>query len=349
MTERAEKLRGYAFSFAVAIAGGALMTWLNAPLPWFIGPMVANAVFSIGGAPVRGPLFLRPFALPVLGVVLGSAFMPEIFRHAMSWAISLAMIPVFIAVSTSVNFFYFRKVAGKDFVTAYLSSVPAGLSDMVLLGEEYGGDTRQIAIAQSMRIIISVLGIALLLVLLKGVTGSSAPRPVIGLTDIPPVEMLLLLGCAGLGPLTGRLLRLPARAMLGALLLSAVAHLVGVLHTPPPTIISLSAQLIIGSCIGARFAGMSALSAVVSMMHGFVASLMAIAVSAGVAVLSVTFAGLDYYEALLGYSPGGLMEMSLLALAIHESVAYVTIAHTLRYVFVMFAAIFLFNRLTPRI
>lgn len=349
MTETTANLRGYAIAFGLGLVGGACMSWLNGPLPWFIGPMVANAVFAIAGGPTRGPNFLRPAALPILGVVLGSAFLPEIFAKAATWSVALAMIPVFIALSTSLNYLYFRRIARRDPVTAYLSSVPAGINDMILLGEEYGGDTRQIALAQSMRIMISVLGIALLLVLAKGVSGSSAPRPVIGVTDLAPSEAILLLTCAALGPLVGRLLRLPARFMLGALLLSAGAHLTGLLHSAPPTLFSLAAQLVLGSCIGARFAGVSPRSAAASLMHGFVSSLLAITVSASVALLAVWLAGLDYFEALLGYSPGGLMEMSLLALAIHESVAYVTIAHTLRYVIVMLTAITLFHRFRRRL
>ena len=348
LTDFQTRLRGYGLAFGLGLAGGALFDWLNSPLPWFIGPMLANAIFAIAGAPVLGPNFLRPVALPVLGVVLGSAFVPEIFANASSWAISLAMIPLFIIVSTAVNFTYFRKMARQDKVTAYLSSVPAGLNDMVLLGDEYGGDTRQIALAHAMRIMISVIGIAALLVLVKGVSGSAAPRPVLHVTDLSLKAGLILAGCAVLGPTVGRLLRLPAKAMLGALLLSAAAHLSGLVHDGPPTLFSLAAQLVLGSCIGARFAGVPLASAALSLLHGLVSALLSISVSASVATLAVIFAGLDYFEALLGYSPGGLMEMSLLALAINQSVAYVTIAHTARYVFVMFAAVFLFHRLQTR-
>lgn len=348
MSTRTDRITGYSISLALGVSGGFLFSWMNSPLPWFIGPMLLNAGFAIGGVSVLGPNFMRPVALPVLGVVLGSAFMPEIFTNAASWAISLALIPLFIVLSTLVNFTYFRRIAHQDPITAYLASVPGGLNDMVLLGEEYGGDTRQIALAQSMRVMISVLGIALILVLAKGVTGSSAPRPVLHLTDVTPHEALLMLVCAALGPFIGRILRLPARFMLGALLLSGTAHLTGLLHTSAPTIFSLSAQLILGSCIGARFVGVSLGSAALSMLHGLVSAILAIAVSAAVALLAVSIAGLDYFEALLGYSPGGLMEMSLLALAINQSVAYVTISHTVRYLVVMFTAIFVFHVLRKR-
>lgn len=342
------QISGLTLAFAIGLAGGAGADWIGAPLPWFIGPMVLTALFAIAGAPIRSPNFLRPMALPILGAVLGSAFMPSIFANVAAWALSLSMIPLFILLSTVLSFAYFRLVARKDFVTSYLSSVPGGFNDMILMGEEKGGDARQIALAHSMRVLVSVVGIALFLVLTQDATGDATARPFTRFEDVAPVELVLLLVCVALGPTVGRVLRLPAAPILGALLLSATAHLVGWLHTPPPTLLSLAAQLVMGTGIGARFAGMSISSAAASMGHGAASAVIATAVSAFTAFLAVVWAGLDFNAALLGYAPGGLMEMSLLAVAVHQSVAYVTIAHTLRYVLIMFTAFLIFHAMHRR-
>ena len=340
--------RGYALAILLGLPGGALLQYIGSPLPWFLGPMLTNAVFALMGVPVVGPTFLRPYALPVLGVMLGSAFMPEIFRNLSVWAVSLAMIPAYAILSTAANYLYYRRVAHSDPVTSYFASVPGGLNDMILLGEEYGGDTRQIALAHSMRIIVSVLFIALLLVLFLDVSGASAQRRIIRFSDPELGDAAILLACAVIGPVLGRFLRFPARQMLGPLLLSAAAHLAGLVEIGPPTVLSLAAQFVLGICIGARFAGVSFGSAAMSMFHALISASLALAFSAVVALVVMSVAGVDFFGAFLGYAPGGMMEMSLLALAIGQSVAYVTVAHTMRYVFVMLVAPVLFHGLRRR-
>ncbi|WP_058248828.1 AbrB family transcriptional regulator [Tropicibacter naphthalenivorans] len=334
---------GYAMALLLGIIGGALADWLNAPLPWFVGPMVVNTFAALMGAPVIGPNFLRPIALPALGVVLGAAFLPEIFANLRQWALPLGLIPVFILISTFVNYVFFRRIAREDAITAYLSSVPGGLTDMILLGEAYGGNTRQIALAHSMRVMVSVLAIAFVVVWHSGSVGQGAPRPVTHLGDVGLRDGAVLLACAVLGPWVAKALRIPAGLMLGALLLSAVAHLTGVTRAPVPTVVSLGAQLVLGTSVGARFAGVTFGSAARSMGFGLASSLVSLVVSAAMALVPVWLVGLDYFEALLGYAPGGMMEMSLLALAINQSVAYVTVAHIIRYVLVMLTAIGAFH------
>ncbi|AJE49151.1 AbrB family transcriptional regulator [Celeribacter indicus] len=342
------RLTGYGLAAALGLVGGFCFQWIGSPLPWFLGPMLFNAVFAIAGAPILGPDVLRPIALPVLGVMLGSAFLPEIFRNAGAWALSLGLIPFYVALSSGVNYAYFRRIARRDPVTSFFSSVPGGLNDMIILGEEYGGDTRQIALSHSMRILVSVLFLALTLVLMLGVSGRAIPRPVTHLSDISPAGGLVLLGCAVAGPFLGRVLRFPARYLLGPLFLSATAHLAGAVESGPPTLLSLSAQFVLGTGVGARFAGVSFASAALSMLHGMISSLIALAISAAIAVVALQAADIAFFEAFLGYAPGGMMEMSLLALAIGQSVAYVTIAHVTRYVIVMFTAPTVFSRLRTR-
>lgn len=340
---------GYALGAVLGIIGGIVMQAIGSPLPWYIGPLMFNAIPALAGVPVRGLNMLRPVALPVLGVVLGSAFLPDIFANAGAFVFALSLIPVFIVASTSVNYLYYRRVAHLDPITSYLSSVPGGLNDMVLMGEQSGGDSRQIALSHSLRVIVSVVGIAVLVVLIAGdQNGQAGERGLVAFGEVPPLELLILFGCAAFGPLAGRLLRIPARAILGALILSAIAHLTEVVHTAPPTTISRAAQMVLGGAVGASFAGMHLRVVARSIMHGLIAAVLAICVSGSIALVAYLAGGMDFFASLLSYAPGGLMEMSLLALAINQSVAFVTIAHTMRYVIVMFTAIFIFNLLHKR-
>lgn len=337
--------KGYAISFVLGLCGALLALWINAPLPWFLGPMMANAAAAISGVPLKGPDFLRPVALPVLGVMLGSAFHPEIFRHVGTWAISFGLLPAYVIVTSAVCYVYYRKIAGRDRVTSYFASMPGGLTDMVLLGEIFGGDVRQIALSHSVRILVVVTAVAVFFGLFFDVSNQSAARPTTHLYDLGFVEAIVLVLCAVVGPAFARLLRIPAHFMLGPLILSALAHLTSLAELGPPTVLSLAAQFVLGAGVGARFSGISFASAAGNMLHGTMAAVLALLCSALAAFAVVALAGLDFFEGFLGYAPGGMMEMSMLALAINQSVAYVSLCHTFRFALVMFAAPVVFQLL----
>lgn len=310
--------------------------------------MMANSIAAISGIRLKGPDFLRPVALPILGVMLGSAFHPDILRQAGTWAISFALLPIYVIVTSAVNYAYYRKVARKDPVTSYFSSMPGGLTDMVLIGEELGGDARQIALSHSVRILVVVAAVALFFTIFLGASNQSAARPSTGVYDLGLIEMGVLMLCAVLGPSLGRLLRFPARFMLGPLFLSAVAHLTSLAELGPPTALSLAAQFVLGAGVGARFAGVSFTAAAGSLFHGLIAAVLALLCSALAAVAILELAGIDFFEGFLGYAPGGMMEMSMLALAINQSVAYVSLCHTFRFTFVMFVSPIAFRLLRAK-
>lgn len=343
-----EERRGYSISFALGLGGALGALWIGLPLPWFLGPMIANAAAAIAGVHLKGPDFLRPIALPILGVMLGSAFYPEIIGRIGTWAISFALLPAYVIFTSVVCYSYFRKVAGKDHVTSYFASMPGGLTDMVLLGEAYGGDVRQIALAHSVRILVVVTAVALFFGFLFDVSGQSGARPTTHMTDLGFVEAIVLVLCAVVGPAFARRLRIPAHLMLGPLILSAVAHLTSVSELGPPTVLSLAAQFVLGAGVGARFSGITLSEAAGSMMHGVVAAVLGLLCSALAAFAVVTIAGVDFFEGFLGYAPGGMMEMSMLALAINQSVAFVSLCHTLRFAIVMFAAPVVFQFLRTK-
>ena len=50
------------------------------------------------------------------------------------------MVPLYVLLISSVGYPFFRKVLGYDPPTAYYSSMPGGLQDMVVFGIEAGGN-----------------------------------------------------------------------------------------------------------------------------------------------------------------------------------------------------------------
>ena len=69
-------MKKFVYSIGLGIIGGALGNYLDIPLGWLLGAMVANMVASMQGLSLEIPNWLRTIALAALGVMLGTAFSP---------------------------------------------------------------------------------------------------------------------------------------------------------------------------------------------------------------------------------------------------------------------------------
>ena len=324
----------YLPALALGIVCGWIASRLGVPLPWMLGPMLGCGAASLAGAPLRSPMRLRPIVVPVIGVMLGSGFHPDLFDHVAAWTGTLLLLPPFLLLAGASSYVVFRRMGAYDPATAFYSAAPGGLNEMVLMGEEAGGDGNRIALAHSMRIFVVISAIALVFALFFGAR-SAGNAQVVGFGDLTPVELALLLGCAVFGAIAGERLRLPAAGLFGPMLASAVVHFTGVVSLPPPTLVVIAAQVVIGTILGCRFVGARLADTGRDMLLCVIATVAMLLVTFVFSVLVTWATGTATSQAALAFSPGGLAEMSLLALAMGEDVAYVATLHMVRIVIVL--------------
>lgn len=138
------------------------------------------------------------------------------------------------------------------------------------------------------------------------------------------------------GVVIGRLTRMPAYFLLGPMLASAALYASGVTDFDLPTPVMSLAQFVVGATVGCRFAGTAPrlVLRVLAISAGATALLLALTIGFAAAVASV--AGDPVEAILLAYSPGGLAEMSLVALSLDIEVAFVVCHHIAR-VFIVIA------------
>ncbi|MEK9661130.1 MAG: AbrB family transcriptional regulator, partial [Alphaproteobacteria bacterium] len=108
--------------------------------------------------------------------------------------------------------------------------------------------------------------------------------------------------------------------------------------SPPVVVVSL-AQVILGSAVGARFSGMRLREVARYLGLGAVASVMLLSLTVVYALVLQQFMDVPFGAFILAFSPGGLTEMSLVALAMQIDVAFVATHHMVR--------IFIVVALTP--
>lgn len=336
-----------AFALALGAMGGWIFAQLRMPLPWMIGAMCVTTAAALMRAPVLMPQSLRGTMIAVLGTMLGSAFKPEVLDHAVKWSGSLiGLLVLIVAIGGSVVFLLMR-FGGLDRPTAYFSAAPGGFSEMLMLGSSHGGDERTISLFHSVRILLTVLIIPFWFRIVYGYTPGVATG-LGGISDIQIADAAILTACAIVGYVVGKRIRIPAAALVGPMTLSAAAHLSGLTQASPPTEIVNLAQVVIGTGVGVRFAGVDARKMFRTMLLGAGISIYMLVVAAAFALVLEPLTGLPFTGLILAFSPGGLAEMTLISLALGIDTAFVSTHHLIRMVVLVIFAPLFYRLLAPK-
>lgn len=340
---RFPRIRAVALALALGAGGGTGFYLLDLPLPWMLGSMTVCTVAALSGARPMVPFSLRSVMIAVLGVMLGSAFTPELWDQVPRWSVSLTALFAAMAATTLLAMTYLRRVAGLGTVTAYFSAAPGGLNEMVMTGGAMGGDERAIAMIHALRVLLIVFAIPLGFRLITGVHGASMSSAMGSLLALPPLDAAVLAACGLGGALVGGVLRFPAAGLTGPMAASAVLHLAGLTASHPPAELVILAQVITGAGLGSRFSGLRWGDVAGTAKVALGSTAIMVVISAGGAAGLSLLTGLPFTLLLLAFVPGGIAEMCLIALSLGQDVAFVSTHHVLRVVMVIVAAPLVFR------
>lgn len=338
-------LIGQLLSLIIGVLSGLAAYVAGMPLPWMLGSMIGNMAFALAGAPIAGPTILRPYVIPILGVMLGSAITADILSQLGGWMLTVVVLPVYLAVAATLSFVVYRKIGGYDPVTAYYSAMPGGLNEMLILGGEAGGNERKIALAHAARVLLVILFVALFFGLFLGVRSGVNTSNWIPLGAPSALDYVYLFGAALVGSWVGKKARLPASAVFGPMIVSGILHAFKFVEVAPPSVFVIASQIVVGSIIGTRFIGATwrELRADVGLAVLGTGVMLIVAVCFGAAIAWASQMSIS--QAFLAFAPGGLTEMSLLTLAMHQDVVYVSTMHIIRITVVVGIAAYVFGLL----
>ena len=319
------------FALGLGLAGGAVGNYLGIPLGWLLGAIVANMVASMHNVSVAVPVPLRRAALTVLGVMIGSAFTPQLLNQVDEWGYSIAAMVVFLILAVMWAYFYGRRITHFDKRTALFAGIPGGLGEMIMLGWTMGANPRTTSLAQSARLLTILVVVPLLLRVLADLeVGANTTLESASPSALDLREIVVIAGCAVAAGFVARLVRAPAPFLVGPMLATAALHLSGFSDSRPPAELIAVTQVVIGSGIGATFAGatLRELIRTFSLSIGLTLSLLALVVVFAFGVSSYT--QFSFPMLMLAFTPGGIAEMGILALLLGVDPVFVSTHHTIR-------------------
>ncbi len=335
-----QRLPGILRALAIGVPAGWLFDWLDTPIPWMIGPMIAVAAVNLGG--ITG--FAPPYARQTGQVILGSAV--ALYFTAPMVAVLGANMGAIAAATASafmiggIGALVLSRVSGVDGKSSFFASIPGGAMAMAVLADRYGASVPPVAVAHSLRVSIVVIVVPFALTYGGIPLEAAAYRPQL------PLDALILVPWIAFGFLLGEIserLGLQNGYLLTPIFFGAALTFGGVELSAVPDWMTDFAQLMFGLVLGARFQRDFFVRYRLFIPFALLNALFILIVSALVAlVLSWTF-GLPIATMLIATAPGGLAEMTILAQALQVGVPLVVAFHIFRVLVVNMATPYIYT------
>lgn len=330
--------------FLIGGAGAIVFYVLKLPLPFFLGSLAFSLVAAIMHVSIGVP---KSFSVPVrcvLGVTIGTAFTPALLAQLPGMTGSLAMFVPYTALLIVVGQLFFERIAGFDRATAFFSSMPGGLTDMVMMSADAGGNQRAVTLIQSTRIVLLVFLVPIWLQFQDGIKVGGAIVQTRHLWETSLLDLVVLLGLGWAGWRGAEWLKLAGAPIVGPMLASAVVHAAGLTAAKVPFEILTFSQVALGIMLGARFRGLTLHEFATTMVWGIAYTVILLALSVMAALAIERLTGFGHVAVLLAYAPGGQTELNLLAFILGTDVAFVALHHLVRLAIVILGAQIVFAR-----
>jgi len=324
------------FAFSIGLSGALIFLTLGVPLPWLLGPITACLSAALVGIPMKGVTVVNEGMRTILGVAVGATFTPALlFSMGGMWQ-TLLLIPIMVLCIGFIGVPYFQKVCGYDWATSYYCAMPGGLQDILVFGEEAGGNIRTLSLIHATRVLVIVVTLPFIL---QGYWGAELNTPPgVPASSLPIDQIILMLVCAIIGWRVAKHFNMLGASILGPLILTASISLAGFLHQRPPAEAVWLAQFFIGMTVGVKYAGITVQEIRKDVTAGLGFCLILI-------LFTLIFSEFIYIlnlappmETILSFAPGGQAELTVLALIVGADMAFVVAHHVLRMSIVILGA-----------
>ena len=329
-------MNNHLITHTICLSGAIIFLWLKLPLPWLFGPLFSCLLAALIGINLYSIKILSDAMRTILGVAVGATVTLSFLLALPGFWNTLIFIPITVILSGIIGVWYFQKLCGYDFPTAYYSSMPGGLQDMLVFGEEAGGNVRAMSLIHATRVLVIIIALPTLLTFIWGISLDKPPGDPIRNFEI---EQLIILGICGIaGWKIASFLGMFGASILGPLILTAIASITGILHTRPPVEAIWAAQYFIALGIGVKYVGVTAQEIRKDILTGLGFCIFLLVITLSIVSLVINYNLAPAVDAILSMAPGGQAELVVITLIVGADLGFVVAHHLFRIFIVILGA-----------
>ena len=336
-------IRSLATTFIIAVTAGQFCQYFGLPAPFLLGSLFGAWCVGASVATVQNNLGVpRWFHVPVilgLGTLIGSNFGPDTIPQMHNWATSMMAMIVATILATLAGLFLIR-IRRYEFTLALLGCIPGGQAEVIMISRDLVDKDYVVALFHMVRVALVFCSTPLILAIMQGQDAVDASNAALlampSIMTLPPQTVFLFVAISVIALPAARVLRLPMPHLVGPLILSSTLHILGTIEIPRISEFVILAQLTIGGAVGARLAKVPFLELAGYLRDAIISAAIVLSTYGLTAITLASWTSIDFMKLLLAFIPGGLYEVTLLALIFGFDIAFVAFHHTVRVMMVFF-------------
>ncbi|MDA7457964.1 AbrB family transcriptional regulator [Candidatus Pelagibacter ubique] len=318
----------------ISIPSAIVADYFNIPLAWMLGPMLAVSIAALSGLNIRMPKLALSSILIVLGLHIGNYIDQNLINQMTEWVWTSIIMFVYILISILIVSKYLQKFSGYNVKTSIFSAAPGALGPLMILAENEKSDLSQVATSHLIRLIIIITVIPFFVVNYS--TNEALTIEKFNYLDQNHSHLLILLIGSILLIFLFDKIGVPAALLSGTLVASGILQITEVASYKLPDESINFCLLILGASVGCRFADKSLKEVVGNSFHSLVATVILVALGLLAAIVAAYFVDTNFLTLLLSFSPGGIYEVAVIAIAFDLDPNFVAFHHIIRLLMILF-------------
>jgi len=318
----------------ISFPGAIIAEYYNIPLAWFLGPMIITSIAALSGLKIIMPKIVLSFILIILGLHIGNYIDQNLFDQMINWIWTSLIMLVYIIICILIVAKYLKKFANYGEKASIFSAAPGALGPLMILAENEKTDLSQVATSHLIRLIIIITVIPFIIV--NNSDNNILLNNDFNYIDQNHLNLILLIIASLFFIFIFDKIKIPAALLSGTLFASGLLQITDIASYKLPDETVNFCLLILGSSVGCRFAEKTVKEIANNSLHSIVATTILVVLGLIAAYVSTFFVDTNILTLILSFSPGGIYEVAVIAIAFDLEPDFVAFHHIIRLLFILF-------------
>ena len=318
----------------ISVPSAIIADYFNIPLAWMLGPMIITSIAALTGLKVKMPKLALSSILIILGIHIGNYIDQNLFNQMINWIWTSMIMLIYIIVSILIVSKYLQKYADYGQKASIFSAAPGALGPLLILAENEKTDLSQVATSHLIRLIIIITIIPIIIV--NNTITETLMVDDFNYMSQNHFNLVMLIFTSIIFILIFDKIKVPAALLGGTLFASGLLQMTDVAtYKLPDTSINFC-LLILGASVGCKFAEKKFKDIANNSLHSLVATIILVLLGFIAAYVATFFVDTNILTLILSFSPGGIYEVAVIAIAFDLEPDFVAFHHIIRLLFILF-------------